>query len=174
MKLHVFQTEDGYDAGFVEEICKQRGKIVESWCLDTEKDRRFLESHGSAFGHVSDKVVKMATQASKLLEDANFGEPALISADEWEFVKTQAYLKAERVHRERYDVLLAEKDADEVRFKQKLEAVITDRDKMIADQATDYEEMLVRAKAEAWEQIIDVGFFARIGRAFRLIFKLRK
>ncbi len=55
--------EQTYGAGFVESVCRRRGRIVERWPIDTEEQIDFVKRHGSAFKGVYHRVRDLAEKA---------------------------------------------------------------------------------------------------------------
>lgn len=68
--IYVYQIDDQtYGAGLLEIVCKRRGKIVERWPIDDEKQIAFVKRHGSAFNGVGNRVKELAEKAIFLQED---------------------------------------------------------------------------------------------------------
>ena len=64
MNIYVYQIDDlTYGAGLLEPVCKRRGRIVERWPIDNEKQIAFVQRHGSAFLGVNDRVKALAEKA---------------------------------------------------------------------------------------------------------------
>jgi len=60
----VYRIDDlTYGAGLLETVCKRRGRIVEIWPIDDEKQIAFVKRHGSAFNGVSRRVKELAEKA---------------------------------------------------------------------------------------------------------------
>lgn len=58
-----------YGAGFIEAVCRRRGRIVERWPVDTKSQIRFVQSHGTAFHGAYDQVSKLADRAERCRDE---------------------------------------------------------------------------------------------------------
>ena len=64
LNIYVYQIDDQtYGAGLLERVCSRRGKIVERWPIDDDKQIAFVQRHGSAFNGVRDRVKELADKA---------------------------------------------------------------------------------------------------------------
>lgn len=70
MNIFVFRTPSGvHSAGIDELACSVRGRIVETWPVNTAEEARFLVTHGTAFAGATTKVVQLAELALGLLTE---------------------------------------------------------------------------------------------------------
>lgn len=64
MNIYVYRIDAyNYGCGLLETVCARRGKIVETWPIDDEKQIAFVQRHGSAFSGVRDRVKALAEKA---------------------------------------------------------------------------------------------------------------
>jgi len=71
VNIYIYQIDDQtYGAGLVESVCNRRGRIVERWPIDTEKQIAFVQRHGSAYNGVYHRVKRLAEKAIYLDESS--------------------------------------------------------------------------------------------------------
>jgi len=69
VNVYVYQINDScYGVGFIEAVCLRRGRIVETWPVDTAEQIDFLELHGSAFKGVYYPIKRMAERARNCMD----------------------------------------------------------------------------------------------------------